>query len=146
VLVVLIKTERINLKRFIPRARVEEFWDGKERRRHVRFKKALDVTYKVEKKPHLKNGRTVDISEGGMKLLIDEKLFKGAILDLEVELAGTGTTAEVEGEVVWSEDSKFNDGSGKRYFASGIQFIAIKEPSGSRLIDYIRSLPADTGT
>jgi len=122
-------------------AKVEEYWGGKERRQHLRFKRELDVTYKVTKKPHLVNTcKTVDVSEGGLKLCLEEKLLKGTILDLKIFVPNAKRTAEVEGEVVWSDDIRDQDPYGKRHFHSGIKFCTIREPSGASLIDYIRSL------
>ncbi len=141
VLLMLYKTERFLVKKRLPSAMVEEYWNGRERRQHVRFQKALEVTYIVEKRPHLNNnGKTVDISEGGIKILLGEKLSEGVILDLKVSLPGSQEPAELEGMVVWSEDVKEKDASGKRCFHSGVKFSAIKEPSGKRLINYIYSL------
>ena len=146
ILVMLVKTERINLKKLIPQARIEEYWDGKERRHQLRFNKALEVNYKIEKRPHLRRGKTVNISEGGLKLVLDDKLAKGTILNLSIAIPNSKGSAEVEGEVVWCEDANINDDSGKRFFYSGIKFFAIKEVSGLRLIDYIRSLPSESKT
>ena len=132
--------ERIATKRMIPRAKVEECWDGEERRSHERFNKDLEVEYSVKKRPHLKNSRTVDLSKGGMKLLLDEKLPKGAILGLKVYIPEKRRTIEVEAEVVWTNDAEKKDPSGKRFFFSGLKFIAIKEPAGIHLSEYLTHL------
>lgn len=127
------------------KASLEEYWSGKERRQHKRFKNKLEVSYVVTKKARLKgNGHTVDISEGGLKVLIAEKLGKGAILGLNVVFPDNRKTALVEGEVVWCEELDSADPSGRRLFCSGIKFLAIKEPSGTSLIEYIRSLPSSS--
>jgi len=144
VLLISYKNEKVVSKNISPLAKVEEYWSGKERRQHFRFDKVLEVTYSVVKKPHLKSsGITVDISEGGMKLLLDDKLSKGAILDLKIMLPDSKKNAEVEGEVVWSDEVDGLDSSGKRLFHSGIRFLALKEPAGARLIDYVRSLASE---
>lgn len=122
------------------KASLEEYWSGKERRRHVRFKNRLEVDYTVEKKPRLK-GYTVDISEGGLKVLIAEKLGLGSILGLTIALPDNRVPAKIEGEVVWCEEKDTASDSGERLFCSGIKFLAVKEPSKSSLIQYIRSLP-----
>ena len=125
------------------KASLEEYWSGKDRRRHVRFKDKLEVSYELAKKPKLKNtGHTVDISEGGLKILVDEKFEKGAILGLTIVSPKNGKSTKVEGEVAWSEEIDGTDPSGRRLFYSGIRFLAIKEPSGASLIEYIHSLPA----
>ncbi|MFA6143046.1 MAG: PilZ domain-containing protein [Candidatus Omnitrophota bacterium] len=138
--------ERVLTKNNTPHAMMEEYWSGKERREHFRFEKSLNVSYAVEKKQHLKNsGKTVDISEGGMKLLLDEKLPISTIVDLKVTLPNSRKFAEVEGEVIWSEEVKEIDPSGKRLFHSGIRFLAVKEPSNGKLAEYVRSLASDLG-
>ena len=134
--------ERIAIKRVVPRAKVEECWDGEERRSHERFNEDLEVEYSVENRPHLKNGRTVDLSKGGMKLLLDEKLPKGAILDLKMYIPENRRTIEVEAEVVWTNDADEKDSSGKRFFFSGLKFITIKEPAGIHLSEYLTRLEA----
>lgn len=132
--------ERIANKRIIPRAKVVECWTNEERRQHPRFEKDLEVEYSVEKKPHLKNGKTLNISKGGMKLLLDEKLPQGAIVDLKVYIPEKRKTIEAEAQVIWTKDVEGVDPSGKRFFHSGIKFIAIKEPSDTYFSEYINSL------
>ena len=132
--------ERIATKRVTPRAKIEECWDGEERRSHERFNKDLEVEYSVRKRPHLKNGRTVDLSKGGVKLLLDEKLPKGAVMGLKVYITEERRTVEVEAEVVWTNDADKKDPSGKRFFFSGLKFITIKEPAGIHLSEYLTHL------
>ncbi len=132
--------EKIANKRITPRAKVEECWKGEERREHPRFKKDIEVDYSIEKKPHLKNGRTVDISKGGMRLLLDQKLEKGSIIDIKMAIPGTREIIEIEGEIVWTNDADIKDPSGRRFFHSGMKFIAVKKPHGSRLLEYLSSL------
>lgn len=129
--------ERIATKRLVNRAKVEECWDGEERRSHKRFNRDLEVEYSVRTRSHLKNGRTVNLSKGGLKLLLDEKLPKGAILGLKVRIPDNGWTIEAEAEVVWTNDADKKDPSGKRFFFSGIKFISIKEPAGMHLSEYL---------
>jgi c-di-GMP-binding flagellar brake protein YcgR len=132
--------ERIATKRVVSRAKVEEFWDGEERRSHERFNKDLEVEYSVRTRPHFKNSRTVDLSRGGMKLLLDEKLPKGAILGLKLYIPERRRTIEAEVEVVWTNDADKKDLSGRRFFFSGLKFISIKEPAGIHLSEYLTHL------
>lgn len=144
ILFMLYKNEHLFSKKVVPLATVEEFWSGAERRKAVRFKKDLTVHYAVEKRPHLKtNGKTVDISESGVKILIDEKLTKGTTLDIMIAIPGSGKQIEAEGEIVWSEEANEPDASGKRFFHAGVRFSAIREPNGTTLREYIRSLCTD---
>jgi len=132
--------ERIATKRVISRAKVEEYWDREERRSHERFNKDLEVEYSVRMRPHLKNGRTVNLSMGGMKLLLDEKLPKGAMLGLKVYISDKRRTIEAEAEVVWTKDAEKKDPLGRRFFFSGLKFISIKEPEGIHLSEYLAHL------
>lgn len=129
--------EKIVAKKVVPIARVQEYWNGDDRRLHARFDKELEVEYSVEKRPHLKNGSTVNLSNGGAKLLLDEKLPVGAIMDMKLHIPERRQTVEVEAEVVWTKDVERKDPAGKRYFHSGLKFIALKEPSGTNLSQYL---------
>ena len=132
--------EKIAIRRVRSCAKVEEFWNGEERRSHERFNKDLEVEYIVQMRPHLKNSKTVDLSKGGMKLLLDEKLPKGAIMGLKVYIPEKRRTIKLEAEVVWTNDVDKKDPSGKRLFFSGLKFITIKEPAGIHLSEYLTPL------
>lgn len=138
------RDEKSLLRRLLPRARIEEYWDGRERRRYARFKKMLEVTYTVERSreasANLKSAKTVDISEGGVKLLLGEKLAKGTLLNLEIELADSKKISAAKGEVVWSGGLREGDASGKRLFHSGIRFVSVSEPQNAEISNYIRSV------
>jgi len=137
--------EKSSSKKNGRKASLEEYWSGKDRRRHIRFNDKLEVSYTVPKKAKLKSkGHTIDISEGGLKILIPEKLGKGDILGFTITFPDNGRSANVEGEVVWSEEFEGTDPSGKRLFYSGVRFLAVKEPSGYSLMEYIHSLPSSS--
>lgn len=142
--------EKLSLKRFIPRALVKEYWDGDERRSDLRFEDDLEIEYNVKKKSGLKSGslllnaigvgKSLNISSGGMKLMLDEKLPNGAIMALKIYTPEDKKTIEVEAEVVWTKEVEGMDPSGKRFFHSGIKFTGIREPSGIHLRQYIAFL------
>lgn len=144
VLYLLYKNEFIISKNNRHHAKIEEYWTGKERRKYNRFKKTLDVIYAVAKKSNLgSKGRTIDISEGGVKLLLDEKLPAGTIMGLKISTPASPQDIEVEGEIVWCEEDGRKEASGKRHFYHGIKFLAVDEPSGKRLNDYLHSIAAE---
>ena len=146
VLFMIFKNEGLALKNKLHKARVEECWHGECRRKHPRISKSLGVVYSVVKNHAVKNmsGNTVNISEGGVKLLLDEKLPPETTLSLKITISDPGEAAEVTGEIIWTEDAAdVNDPSGKRFFYSGIKFSSTKNPSGIKLTEYIRSLTVD---
>ena len=131
--------EKIATKKITPHATVEECWPNEERREHKRFADGVVVEYGVEKKPHLKGGKVINMSKGGMKLLLDEKLPPGAIMDLKIYMPQKKNAAEVEAQVVWTKDTDNSDPSGKRLFHSGVKFIAIKDSADVHIADYLNS-------
>lgn len=141
ILAVIILWERTMRRNEVPRAQIDAYWRGRERRKHYRLKKTLDATYALERKPHIRmRGVMADISEGGLRLVIDAKLAIGEIVDLKVELAGAGAMVEVEGKVVWSDDAReYDDPSGKRLFYAGVQFCGINAKDAAALASYIRA-------
>ena len=140
VLFLLFRHEGEAAKKAIPHAEIKEFWDGRERRRYVRFKKSLDVTYALDKRPLSNNCKTVDISRGGMRLLLGEKLAKGTTLVLRVALPHSTKAAEVRGSVAWSSEAQELGASDRRLFCSGIEFFDAKGRSIEEILSYIRSL------
>lgn len=147
ILFMIYRRENLLSKNGRRKAALEGYWSGKERRRHTRFNDTLEVEYTVTRKSPIKNrGHTVDISEGGLRVLIDEKLANGSMLELLVSFPKNGKQARVAGEVVWSEEIDKADSSGKRLFYAGLRFLAIKEPADNIFVDYIRSLPASSET
>ena len=143
VLAMIFKKEGLSLKNKLHKAKIEGCWDGENRRQHSRVDKSLGVVYTVVKNHTAKNfaGKTINISEGGVKLILDEKFPPNTSLSLKISISDTGETAEVAGTVVWTEDATdIEDPSGKRFFYSGIKFSSAKSPSGDNLTDYICSL------
>lgn len=142
VFLMLYRGERLSRKAVVPKATIEEYWTGRERRQCVRFKKDLGVDYTIEKRPHLKNnGKVLDISESGVKLTMDEKLAKGTILDLCISEPNSRKTLKIEGEIVWFEECLQGKGvPGKRMFRCGLKFLGVRTPSGMLVSEFIRSL------
>jgi len=136
--------ERRARKRSRPKARVDAYWQGAERRKFFRFRRSLDAVYRIEKSPHIRTYcRTADISEGGLRLVIDAKLTPGDIVDLLMEVPGTDAQTEVEGKVVWCDESPEQDDlSGKRLFQVGLQFCRMTGRSAKIVGEYIRSISA----
>jgi c-di-GMP-binding flagellar brake protein YcgR len=143
IILMVFRNEGFSVKNRLRRAKVKEYLGQNDRRQYPRFAQSLEVKYSVMKRQDSKNynGKTMDISKGGVKLILDEKLSSGVLLALKIALPNPGHMVEVIGEVVWTEDaSDINEESGKRFFYSGVKFSSIKDPSGKHLFDYVRLL------
>lgn len=139
--IVIIEERRVK-KLKIPKGAVREYWNGRERRQSMRIDTALIVKYSLEEKQHMKpNGRMRDLSSGGMRLLVNEKLKEGVLLLLEFDIPNTKDVIAAEGRVIWA-DGGFTERNeiGQRIFQTGIQFINIKSNDKDRLASYIEKI------
>lgn len=132
--------ERVSLKNIMPKAVMEEYWDGKERRRHFRFKHALELHYEIRKNSLANSATTIDISEGGAKLLLAEKLTKAAMVELKLLLPGSKKAIDLQSEVVWAEEVFQKDPAQRRMFHAGVRFLPLTGPASHILSDYLRNL------
>lgn len=135
--------ERLMAKKSVPQAVIDGYLRGADRRKYTRFKRSLDAIYKIERRPHIRMMcRTIDISQGGLRLLVDAKFEQGEVIHLVIALPDSeNLKIEAEGKVVWSEPARdFSDPSGKRYFYAGIQFCGITSHDAQLLTTFIKTL------
>ena len=134
ILCVLRREESVLKKERMPRGKIEKYWDGSERRRHVRLKPLLDVRYHIGKSPVAGGVVLQDISECGIRLLIDKKLEHGTVLGIEIVQPSPYKNIVIQGLVVWCNEAKGKDKTiDKRLFHVGVKFLKVK---GDSLIDF----------
>lgn len=114
------------------------FWDGDDRRSTERLNISLEVKYFINGK--FADVKSVDISRKGIRLMLDEKIEKGADLRLEIKLPNDSDIVKTRGEVVWSKEAKDEKETTKRLFNTGIKFIKTDRNDEKKLFDFIRSL------
>lgn len=85
----------------------------KEKRRFSRVPVYLEVGVKRSDRPLIK-ARSFDISEGGIRLFLPERLLKGEVMELEIGLSVTPVIAR--GKVVWIQEME------DKFFQTGIRF------------------------
>lgn len=147
ILFMVVRNEGIASRKLIPQAVVDGYLKGADRRKYVRFRRSLDAIYKIEKRPHIRMlCRTIDISQGGLRLLIDAKFAQGEVLHVIITMPDSDNLKiEAEGKVIWSESAHdFTDPSGKRYFYAGIQFCGITQHNAELLTNFIKTLSEDS--
>lgn len=143
IILAMFRHERQTSTKSIPQAIVDGYLHGADRRKYTRFKRSLDAVYKIENRPHIRMMcRTIDISQGGLRLLIDAKFDPGEVIHLIITLPDSeNLKIEAEGKVVWSETARdFSDPSGKRYFYAGMQFCGITQHNAQLLTNFIKTL------
>lgn len=107
-----------------------------ERRYHVRINESLSVSYQVLKDFLRPSSHSVDISEGGIRLSVYQRLEQGCALKIWVHTSNSVTPIMALGEVVWSRQK-----SDARYpFELGIKFIKVDPTELKKLSGYIKKL------
>ncbi len=96
-----------------------------QRRIFERLEIPLKIKYEIiEAPPFLKEATSKDISGGGLKLAMEEKLTVGAHLKLEIGIPGEeNKTTTAYGKVVWvSQPRQIVGQKPVTYYETGIQF------------------------
>ena len=141
ILFALRKEENAAKKRGMPQASIERYWDGAERRRHVRLEASFGVRYSIKKGRDLNGGMSKDICERGMRILADKKLERGTVLGIEISQGPSDGPILVEGMVLWSNEARGQErDTDKRMFHVGIKFLGVKKGSKVNFDRLIRSL------
>jgi len=112
-------------------------WDGlmEESRKFVRIEWPVIIKYKTIEEPCTEDqivGK--DISEGGMRFVVYERLMKGTKLDVQLEAPFDSMPMFAKGEVAWIK--KIGDENSKA-FEVGVIFKNISQNDQKRLKMYI---------
>ena len=100
----------------------------REKRKFVRLRKSVDVTYvslSTMRAPF--NSLTRDIGEGGIRIYPKEAIKKGEVLELEMRLPGKKPIFAI-GKFAWIKGKPCKP-------EAGIEFIAIKAKDKARVLD-----------
>ncbi len=116
---------------------------GSERRRFVRFMIDLPVKYSSRPDSFLrygKSGRTVNVSEGGLLVLLPEEIGIGQRLAMQLFLtSGDGlNTLETSAHVVWSGIQLRKDWGWD--YRTGMRFAGISAEEMIKFKDFLRTL------
>jgi c-di-GMP-binding flagellar brake protein YcgR len=98
---------------------VEKVITREERRIFARVPISVEVIAKQGDLPVIK-AKTLDISDGGIRLMSLKELPKGRVMELEMNLPMPLTIAL--GEVVWTRELETKEG---KFFQAGIDFTRI---------------------
>lgn len=109
-----------------------------ERRRYVRLNIPLEVSYI----PEGKEGRrlksiTKNISPNGARFVIEDKLPKGAILDLEIKIPTRTEPISIKAKVIWTKEEVEK---GKNIYDAGLEFVQISKENKSLFFQYLCNL------
>ncbi len=103
----------------------------KDRRAFIRLDIVLEVDYRLRhSQGEFVHSSSKDVSPGGIKLLIQEKVEVGSILDVVLRISTSKTVCKATGEVVWVEESKSKAG----YNEAGIRIREVDFAEFSRFL------------
>jgi len=88
------------------------FWrktEGRERRRHPRIRVFLKIDYQITDGIPRLNCASRDISEGGIRFGLFQRIEPGTPLKLKIYLEDTAEPVEVVGKVTWAQETQGKD-------------------------------------
>lgn len=115
-----------------------------ERRKYVRLNGSLAIRYKILKNDDVSSeiesfdsqALSTNISEGGIRITMKEKLSPSDKILLQVTLPDKSMSVKLIGEVVWQQEEK-DDITGDNKFDTGIKYIKIEARDIAKLTYYI---------
>jgi c-di-GMP-binding flagellar brake protein YcgR len=117
-----------------------------ERRKYIRLKAPVSVTYKALNTDIVHNSVTKDLSADGLRLEIKARdIYKDSVLELKLELYGANNPVHAKGKVVWIKQLSLEDGAPCDV---GIELTEIEEDNKNTflkfLCDLIYNLPKES--
>ena len=108
-----------------------------DKREYVRIGMQLLVSYVILDKLN-GGGETIakDVSGGGIRLPIRQRLVAGTLLRMHIELMREGKKFVVEGKVVWLKPTQNQDSP----YEAGIEFIGIDPLERNMISNHIQYL------
>lgn len=108
-----------------------------ENRKFVRIEWPVIIKYKTIEEPHAQDQIvSKDISEGGMRFIVYERLMKGTKLDIQFEVPFDSMPISAKGEISWIK--KVGEENSKT-FEVGVVFKEIGPVDRKRLKMYIEN-------
>ncbi|MDD5174322.1 MAG: PilZ domain-containing protein [Candidatus Omnitrophica bacterium] len=117
-----------------------------ERRKYIRLKTPVSVTYTAPDTGVIHSLITKDISADGLRLEIKTRDIKeGSVLELKLELPEGNNPVHAKGKVIWMKQISLEDGAPCDI---GIEFIEIEEDNKNTflkfLCDLVYNLPKES--
>jgi len=93
----------------------------KDRRQYVRINKTLILTYRPTRDYLKSSAKSIDISPGGIRFPLRQRLEPGSFLKLEIISDTVGRPIPLTGEVVWIKEQELSP----LPFEIGVRFLEI---------------------
>ncbi|MEK6564272.1 MAG: PilZ domain-containing protein [Candidatus Omnitrophota bacterium] len=111
-----------------------------EKRSFPRIKGEISVAYKIMGSSDDGEVRTMDISGGGFRLPMYEKVKPETLVELNISLPSQEAPFYGLAKVIWQSRTAVKGKGGKNYFETGIKFIRVGLNNRKQIVRYINSL------
>jgi c-di-GMP-binding flagellar brake protein YcgR len=109
-----------------------------ERRRYIRLKTPVSVTYTVPGSGTIHSSITKDMSADGLRLETKARgIEKGSVLELKLELHGANNPVHAKGKVVWIRQLSLED---EAPYDIGIELTEIEEDNKNTFLKFLCNL------
>jgi c-di-GMP-binding flagellar brake protein YcgR len=109
-----------------------------ERRRYIRLKTPIPVTYTVPETGSMYNAVTKDISADGLRLESDARDIKeDGIIELRLDISGAHNPVHAKGKVVWKKRLSLEDNAP---YDVGVEFTEIEEDNKNTFLKFLCDL------
>ncbi len=115
-----------------------EFQD-QEKRKFARLSNGVKVIYKFMGVSGEIQDDVVDISQGGIRLLLKEKTKPGALLELSMSLSQNPDPFFVLAKVSWQAEKRKLARDKQLYYATGVEFLKMDMSHKMLMIEYIHN-------
>ncbi len=105
-----------------------------ERRKYIRIPEKFGISYNVVPVKTSGQQTTSDISQGGIKFLVNQFIPKDSRLKVKIAFNETNVTIEALVKVIWSKELPYS-GS----YEIGVRFIEIPQKDADHLLGCIKS-------
>ena len=105
--------------------------------RRISCKVTIDIILSKDRK---ESSQTVDISEGGLCFVTDQKLETDGKVSIKLALPRKKEPLAIKARVAWIRDIKEETGVSFKKYTAGLEFIEIKERERKRLSRLIKSI------
>lgn len=116
-------------------------WDGVNRRISLRAEYPCLITVRRDTHSPLSIlTHTKDISGGGVRVIIGERIERMTGVDLEIDLMDTLPTISSKGKIQWVEEIPSERKGKSPHYSLGIQFTSLKDKDRQRIKKIVEHL------
>ncbi|MEK6568176.1 MAG: PilZ domain-containing protein [Candidatus Omnitrophota bacterium] len=111
-----------------------------EKRIFARIKNEIKISYKIMGSSGEGEANTMDISGGGLRLPVYEKVKPETLVELNIFLPSQDAPFYGLAKVIWQSPVAVKGKGGKNFFETGLKFIKVGINNRKQIVRYINSL------